>query len=269
MNALGTSGGKDSTATALFLIEKEIEFIPVFSDTGWEHEITLEYLEYLNEKIFNGKLVTIKSEIYPNGMRDLIKKKKRVPSAKARFCTGPLKTKPMIDWLYMQNPEIEIVYQGIRAEESKDRADITKYPPREFADYYNCYVERPILEWTVQQVFNIHKKHNIKPNPLYRMGASRVGCFPCVMCNHEDLKNVQNFLPEVWDRVDELEKIAGRSFFPPKYIPKRFHTGFDEKSRKSYPVASDVKKYLAGVESAGQISFQEPSKCVSIYNLCE
>lgn len=31
------SGGKDSTAMALFLIDQGVDFEPVFCDTGWEH----------------------------------------------------------------------------------------------------------------------------------------------------------------------------------------------------------------------------------------
>ncbi len=269
MKALACSGGKDSTATALWLIEQEIEFTPVFCDTGWEHDITLEYLEYLNKKIFNGKLVTVKSELYPSGMRDLVKKKKRVPSARARFCTEALKIKPMVTWVFKQNPEVTTVYQGIRWQESSRRATM---PQKEWADYYNAWCERPIIAWDVEQVFEIHKKHSIKPNPLYKKGAGRVGCFPCVLVNHREMRSLQEFYPEVWDRVgelEELEELNGRSFFAPNYIPKRLMTGWDEKSQKPYPKMKDVKKYLSSPESAGQMVFYESSECTSIYNLCE
>jgi len=264
--ALATSGGKDSTATALYLIEQEIEFTPVFCDTGWEHDLTLEYLDYLNNKIFNGKLVTVRSEKYPDGMKSLCKKKGRVPSAKARFCTEALKIKPMVDWIFTQDPEIQVVYQGIRADESHSRS---KMQQREFADYYNCYVERPILTWNIEQVFEIHKRHDIESNPLYKMGAGRVGCFPCVMINHKEIRALQDFFPEIWDRIAELERTTSRSFFPPNMIPNRFQTGFDKKSGKSYPKWTDVKKYLSSLKSEGQLSFMPDQSCTSIYNLCE
>ncbi|MBT4264244.1 MAG: phosphoadenosine phosphosulfate reductase family protein [Deltaproteobacteria bacterium] len=266
MKALACSGGKDSTATALLLIEREIEFTPVFCDTGWEHDLTLEYLDYLNDKLFDGKLVTVKSEQYPNGMRDLCTKKGRVPSAKARFCTEALKIKPMIDWIFRQDPEVETVFQGIRADESASRA---KMNHREWADYYNAWCERPILTWNTKQVFEIHKKHEIKPNPLYKMGAGRVGCFPCVLVNHAEIRGMQDQFPELWERISELERMTSRSFFPPNMIPDRFQTGHDPKSGKSFPIWQDVQKYLASHESQGQLSFMEPSKCMSVYNLCE
>jgi 3'-phosphoadenosine 5'-phosphosulfate sulfotransferase (PAPS reductase)/FAD synthetase len=41
------SGGKDSTAMMLALIEAKLEFRAVFADTGWEHQITYDYLDML------------------------------------------------------------------------------------------------------------------------------------------------------------------------------------------------------------------------------
>ena len=41
---LSCSGGKDSTATGLYLKELDIPFQAIFCDTGWEHEDTYRYL---------------------------------------------------------------------------------------------------------------------------------------------------------------------------------------------------------------------------------
>jgi len=235
------SGGKDSTATILYLRELGVSHQTVFCDTGWEHPLTIEYIEYINQTLLNGKLITLTSEKYPNGMRELVKYKKRVPSVRARFCTDYLKVRPMLKWL--KNQEIEFVYQGIRADESPSRS---KMDPLVWSDDYDAYVARPIFHWKAEQVFEIHRKYKIKPNPLYKLGAGRVGCFPCVLINHAEIKRMQEKFPDIWDKIEELETITGRSFFPPNYIPKRFHTGFDEKSGKSYPTKKDVLKYISG-----------------------
>lgn len=52
IDVVGISGGKDSTATALFAIEN-LETPPrfVFCDTGLESPITYEYIAYLDEKL--------------------------------------------------------------------------------------------------------------------------------------------------------------------------------------------------------------------------
>ena len=57
------SGGKDSTAMMLYLIESNTSFTPVFCDTGWEHPLTYDYLEYL-EAILKIKIIRIKNEKY-------------------------------------------------------------------------------------------------------------------------------------------------------------------------------------------------------------
>jgi 3'-phosphoadenosine 5'-phosphosulfate sulfotransferase (PAPS reductase)/FAD synthetase len=43
------SGGKDSTAMALWLREQGQAFFPVFMDTGWEHADTYAYLDSLRQ----------------------------------------------------------------------------------------------------------------------------------------------------------------------------------------------------------------------------
>jgi 3'-phosphoadenosine 5'-phosphosulfate sulfotransferase (PAPS reductase)/FAD synthetase len=263
MNVIAYSGGKDSTALICWAKDQGMDFIAVFCDTGWEHPITYAYIEKINKTMLGGKLITIKSEKY-DGMADLVEKKGRVPSAKARFCTDNLKVKPMIDWVKSQDDEITL-YQGIRAEESPARS---RLPMRQWSDAYDCWIERPLFRWTAEQCFNLSKKHGIEPNPLYLMGARRVGCFPCIMITQGELKRLSDTTPEIWDRIAELEKCAkGGSFFPPNFIPRRFETGYDPKSGKSFPKVEDVKNYVLN-EDQGKL-FDEPTTCLSIYNLCE
>ncbi|HID9945577.1 TPA: phosphoadenosine phosphosulfate reductase family protein [Pseudomonas aeruginosa] len=49
-NITSLSGGKDSLATALLMKEREVENgMLVFADTGNEHDLTYEYLDYLEQ----------------------------------------------------------------------------------------------------------------------------------------------------------------------------------------------------------------------------
>lgn len=258
------SGGKDSTALLLWAKERGLTFTAVFCDTGWEHPLTMAYIEEINQKVLGGGLVILRSVQYA-GMEALVAMKGRVPSAKARFCTEHLKIKPMVTWLATQEVEVT-VYQGIRADESTSRGLL---PLREWSSVYDAWVERPLLRWTAQDCFAVIKKHGLEPNPLYRLGAGRVGCFPCVMVNHSEMKRVSLTLPEVWDRAEVLERAAkGRSFFPPNYIPTRFQTGHDPTSGKSYPTVADVRSYLA-TANMGLFDREAVPTCLSIYNLCE
>ena len=258
------SGGKDSTALVLWAKDNLPEFTTVFCDTGWEHAITYSYIELINKTVLDGSLVVLKSEKYPEGMRGLVKIKKRVPSAKARFCTDELKVKPMIAYLKTVDDEIT-VYQGIRADESQSRS---KMAQREWSDSYDAWIERPLLSWTAAQCFALMAEKGVKPNPLYLLGAGRVGCFPCIMVNHRELKALIKSLPEIKEAIAELEAIAERSFFPPDFIPARFHSGFDPKSGKSFPKCQDVFRYIESVDE-NQLPMFPARSCMSVYNLCE
>lgn len=260
------SGGKDSTALILWAKQHLPEFTAVFCDTGWEHPITYAYIQEINQTLLGGSLVTLRNERYSSGMPDLVRIKGRAPSAKARFCTEQLKVIPMIDWLKTINDEIT-VYQGIRADESESRSQMAA---RQWSDDYDAWVVRPLLSWTAAQCFALMAEHGVKPNPLYLMGAHRVGCFPCVMVSMRELKAYLSgeVGPELKRRVIELEGIVGRSFFEPTYIPERFCTGFDSVSGKSFPWAQDVFRYIESVD-ADQLPLLPARSCFSVYNLCE
>ncbi len=50
-NLVSMSGGKDSLAQCLYAIENDIQHERVFADTGHEHPQTMEYLDYLEQKL--------------------------------------------------------------------------------------------------------------------------------------------------------------------------------------------------------------------------
>jgi 3'-phosphoadenosine 5'-phosphosulfate sulfotransferase (PAPS reductase)/FAD synthetase len=331
------SGGKDSTALVLWALEHlgepGREFITVFCDTGWEHPITYAYIEEINRTVLNGTLIAIKNpKFFPTrpaplkarasardrwrfafvmerfaelmaraGFVQLSIWKHRVASPKARFCTEHLKVKPMIEFLKGIDDHIT-VYQGIRADESASRAAML---PRQWSDDYDAWIERPLLHWPAARCFETMAEHGVKPNPLYLMGCGRVGCFPCVMINHRELKALLTGEtgPELRRRLFELERITGRSFFEPTYIPARYcsgrhvtnrctcghdlHAGHEcgvntgteqepnpcscsvsEAAVVPFPWVSDVFRYLER-RSIHQLPLLQPTKCMSIYNLCE
>jgi 3'-phosphoadenosine 5'-phosphosulfate sulfotransferase (PAPS reductase)/FAD synthetase len=268
---IGYSTGKDSTALVLWAKEQfpPEEIIVTFDDTIWEHELTYGYLAQMQagELLRGLRFERLVSEVYPGGLGALVQIKGRVPSPKARFCTSNLKVDPTIAFLKTLDDDFEL-YDGRRAQESEARAAL---PLRHWVDEYDCWVNHPILYWTVEQVFAIADKNGIPSNPLYLKGAGRVGCFPCVLINQRELKaylDDPEMAEELKARIYLLEQLCGRSFFEPTYIPARFCTGFDEASGKPFPWADDVFRYIESVD-ADQLPMFAPRQCMSIYNRCE
>ena len=261
------SGGKDSTALVLWARAHFGDaFTPLFADTGWEHPLTMAYIEHIDRTVLGGRLVRVRSAKYAD-MEDLVTRKGRVPSAKARFCTEELKVIPTRDYLRTL-PDATVVYQGIRGDESKPRLDAGA---RVWSDVYDCWVYRPLFRWPVERVFELHRLYGVEPNPLYKLGAGRVGCFPCININLGELKRVGKLLPEIWERAATLERAATRTFFPPDYIPVRFCKSRDEATGVAIPTVDVVRAYVEDTD-ADQIALfdtRRPSGCMSVYNLCE
>src|SRR5690625_2962982 len=60
VNVISVSGGKDYTAMWLVAVESGANHIPVFADTGHEHPLTYDYLDYLEGRL--GKITRVKAD---------------------------------------------------------------------------------------------------------------------------------------------------------------------------------------------------------------
>lgn len=289
------SGGKDSQASLIWACQnfKKENIKAVFCDTGWEHPLTYQHIKDVCTDL-QIELITLKSKKY-DGMVDLAIQKKRFPSTMARFCTSELKSIPMIDWILEQRENLLII-QGIRKDESLSRSKMQEncrmfryyfepikidkngksvFHTHRSKDVKNWCLEfddsilRPVFEMSGQQVIDYIIANGQKPNPLYYKGATRVGCFPCIMTSKKELKAMLELTPEFIDKVNQAEIKANSSFFPPDYIPKRFASQTDKNGIK-YPIVNDVVNYLT--EFSGNLFEDEPEQnksCMSFYGICE
>lgn len=216
---VSVSGGKDSTVTWA-LIEKlyrnKGEIIPYFCDTGWEHKLTYEHLDYL-EGFFGKKIARIKSDKY-DGFEDMCIKRKMFPSHKKRICTQELKIMPARKFIkkYQDKGYRVINVVGVRQEESKKRANEQKWKTSFLFDvnkknkkpYRRAKLEhvttlQPIFDWTEEEIYQYHKTNKIKMNPLYFMGYSRVGCYPCIQSKVNELGMIDD---DTVKRITTLEE---------------------------------------------------------------
>jgi 3'-phosphoadenosine 5'-phosphosulfate sulfotransferase (PAPS reductase)/FAD synthetase len=193
------SGGKDSTAMALLLREVEIPFIAVHLDTGWEHRLTEQYVfDYLP-----GVIGPIQIARRPGGgMPDLVRQLAGFPGGNQRFCTRELKILPIRAFLDAMDTE-PVNTVGIRSGESVKRAAM---PEWEHSEAMGCAIWRPIKPWSEEDVFAMHRRHGVKLNPLYDMGAQLVGCWPCVFARKSEIRMLADTDPERIDLIRRLEE---------------------------------------------------------------
>ena len=221
---LSVSGGKDSTATGLHLIERGIEFEAIHMDTGWEHPATEAYVRETLPRVL-GREVRILSapldlapEVLPIA-EDLEARflggkpsafirrslhKAMFPSRQRRYCTQELKVYPSRAYFRTLSSDVvePVNVQGIRWEESARRAKMVDW--EEFDG--DCAYWRPILDWTERDVIDIHHRHGVAPNPLYLRGARRVGCWPCIMSAKAEIRLLAEIDPARVNLVDALEQ---------------------------------------------------------------
>jgi len=198
------SGGKDSAALSLWLTEQGIEHDRIFLDTGWEHPATYEYLRGELTRVI-GPIVELRGK---RTMEEAIRWKMMFPSRKRRFCTEELKTFPARDYLNarMEAGEEVVNAVGIRRAESEKRSNMAEW---EWMEGFDCEVWRPLVTWTLDDVVAIHKRHGLKPNPLYLLGMDRVGCWPCINSNKGEVRKIAEIDPGRIDTIRALEDEVG------------------------------------------------------------
>jgi 3'-phosphoadenosine 5'-phosphosulfate sulfotransferase (PAPS reductase)/FAD synthetase len=224
---VSVSGGKDSTALLLYAlnnlqVDPEDEIIPVFFDTGWEHDDTYNYINYLEEKL-NIKMIRLKSEL--GGMREVALHKNFMPNRLMKYCTTELKLKPFKKWLYENfvTKGIDFIsLVGVRREESKARANYESFIiKRETFNRKAFFIKTllPIVYWSTEEVFNYIKENGLEPNPLYSKGYKRVGCYPCIYANKAELQMLDGkYLERLRNLEEEVSKKLGKTakFFTPE-----------------------------------------------------
>lgn len=199
------SGGKDSTAMLLMMIERgERVDEAVMFDGGWEFPEMYEHIELLRQNI-DVPITVLKPphplEWYMNNYQ--LKRGKRkgeygygFPRPHARWCT---RIKNDTISRYLCGGELQCV--GIAADEDRPRAGGKRYP---------------LIEWgiTERQALDYCLKRGYTWGGLYEHMA-RVSCWCCPLQELKSIKTLRRIYPELWARLLEMELSC--SAFPPKF----------------------------------------------------
>lgn len=134
-HVVALSGGKDSTALALRLAEKEPrKYIYAITPTGDELPGMIDHWKRVSELLETP--LTVLGMGY--SLQGLINKQNALPNNRMRWCTRMLKLEPYYKWIESLGPCIS--YVGLRADEETRKGF-------EFPEYNNITVRFPLREW--------------------------------------------------------------------------------------------------------------------------
>ena len=215
-----------------------------------------------------------------NPFLDLCMIKGRFPSRRAQFCTQELKLVPMeleANRLHQRGGDL-VSWIGERAEESPGRAAKAQLQRIRMPETGTTKIlYRPIKFWTAEQCFQIAKRHDLKPNPLYLQGMGRVGCMPCINCNKNELRQISDRFPDHVEKIIAWEAVVGEmsrrgisSFFSANMIPGTEPNRANIKDAVHWSKTSRGGRNFDLVIAAERITAaDEGYMCESAYGLCE
>lgn len=190
---LSLSGGKDSTALAIYLKDRIPNLEYVFADTGEELPETYDYLERLEALL--GKSVTyLKAD---GGFSALLKARRGfLPSPQVRWCTEHLKIKPFEKYL---GDERCYNYVGIRADEQHRKGYISTKP--------SIVPKYPFIEdgLVKADIIGILEDSGLGL-PEYYDWRSRSGCYFCFFQRRIEWVGLLENHPELYEQAMSMEK---------------------------------------------------------------
>lgn len=194
---LALSGGKDSSALAVYLKGKVEGMEYVFCDTGKELPETYEYLDKL--EAFIGKpIVRLNPERGFDHWLDVYGG--YLPSPRMRWCTRMLKLRPYEQYI---GDDPVISYVGIRADEDREGYISTKPNIRAVFPFKEAgLVHADILRLLEEAGLGL---------PEYYKWRSRSGCYFCFFQRKSEWAGLLEEHPDLFEESKTYEKIDPRT----------------------------------------------------------
>lgn len=211
------SGGKDSTAMLLLMLENNLKVDDcIFFDTGWEFPEMYEHIKRVEN--YTGIKITF---VYPNETFDYYFHNYRAkrgnykekiglswPDFNNRWCT---RYKINAIKKHCNSLGKHIIYEGIALDEQHRKKDGKIYPLIDFE-----YTEAMALKYCYDKGFDW--------NGLYEM-FSRVSCYRCPLKSIPELRMLHNFKPDLWKKMIQADENTWRKFrsdYSLKQLTKKF-----------------------------------------------
>lgn len=190
---LGLSGGKDSTALAIYMRDKVPEMEYFFTDTGKELPEIYDYLSKL-EAYLGKKIVRLNDERGFDHWLELYGG--LLPSSRVRWCTRQLKLKPLEEYV---GDEPVISYVGIRADE--DRTGYISTKPNIQAVF--PFKEAGLVKADILRILD----ESGLGMPEYYKWRSRSGCYFCFFQRKSEWVGLLQEHPDLFELAKQYEKV--------------------------------------------------------------
>jgi 3'-phosphoadenosine 5'-phosphosulfate sulfotransferase (PAPS reductase)/FAD synthetase len=189
----GISGGKDSSALAVYMRDRVPQMEYFFCDTGAELPETYDYLGKLETAL--GKPITRLNarkgfdhwfEVYRGAL----------PSPQMRWCTKKMKIEPLEEWV---GGDTAISYVAIRADETGRKGYVSTKP--------NIKAVFPFVEDGIghDDVLRILQDAGIGL-PDYYEWRTRSGCYFCFFQRKAEWVGLADRHPDLWQRAVAIEQ---------------------------------------------------------------
>ncbi len=199
---LGLSGGKDSSALAVYMRDRVPQMEYFFTDTGKELPETYEFLDRL--EAFLGKpIARLNMDPDSHSNRDfdhwLTLYGGLLPSSQVRWCTVNLKIKPFEDYV---GEDSAYNYVAIRADEDRDG-----YKPLKTPSLRNIEPKYPFKDdgITKEDVYRILEESGLGL-PDYYKWRTRSGCYFCFFQRKSEWVGLLERHPDLFELAKEYEK---------------------------------------------------------------
>lgn len=193
---IALSGGKDSSALAIYMKGKIENVEYCFCDTEKELDETYEYL--LKLETFLGEKIHYLKYSAGYGFDEIVDIKRGfLPSPEHRWCTEYLKLKPYEDFI---GDDPVVSYVGIRADEPHRKGYITNKPN---VKTVFPFVENNIRLKDVEQIL----EESGLGVPSYYKWRSRSGCFFCFYQQKREWIGLLENHPELFEEAKKYEKV--------------------------------------------------------------
>ncbi len=203
--AVSFSGGKDSLATLLLVLEADLRPDILFIDTGLEFRETLDHVASVSEEFDLPLVVEEAGDSFWENL-DVF----GPPGKDYRWCCKTCKLGPAARLIKSRYPDGVLSFIGQRRYESEQRAakrSVWKNPwvPLQIG-------ASPIQNWTALHVWLYLFKMGVDYNPWYEKGLERIGCWLCPSSDLAEMDIVGADMPdfEKWRKfLDEYAVKSG------------------------------------------------------------